>query len=499
MVKKKITKKKFDEKKIVEMGSSKLIDLYIKQNSKLDFTRHSEFLLNPENANKMKNTFIQIGKQFPPDSLKRKTIIRALEKIDNIGNLNAGKRGVPWPPKQHWTSVVKTIQTDFNLTYSQALKKWQSLGKPNPYVKKMEQPKKEQPKKQEIKEQPKKEQPKKISIDGMIKQEPKKELKKVELKKAEPKKEEPKKGEYEYINGEKWKFYGDFGINEELYAKLEKDFRKLFLSPGKVSNEKWAKIQQERKMYYEGQTETDYFPTPKKVVDRLMDYMENDPYVNRMIKHDNIHLFEPSAGTGSLIKGYIERFGVDTKTITANEYKENNILDKLLYNVKITTGDFLEQPTKKNYDLIIMNPPFNKVGQQNYYMEHIIHALNMLNRGGVMFVLCPEFHDVYEHEYRNDNEESLEQMMNKPLKSRDLSMELADSKKIDKKMMKRILKRGDAEKYGKDNPFELRSHQIRLLGYTSGEFDTISHEKKRDVYNLIPLNMKIAIYEIAVA
>jgi len=78
-------------------------------------------------------------------------------------------------------------------------------------------------------------------------------------------------------------------------------------------------------------------------------------------------------------------------------------------------------------------------------------------------------------------------------------MTLSDSNRMTGPMMEKIFNNGDAEDYDKKNKYiELRDHQIRLLGYTSGEFNTISLEKKRKVYNITPLNFKIAIYEIAV-
>lgn len=79
--------KKLDMDKMIEISSSRLIELYISQNSKFDFTEYNKFFSDPENTNKMKNNFIQIGKQFHPDSVRRKIIVRALEKIDSINDL----------------------------------------------------------------------------------------------------------------------------------------------------------------------------------------------------------------------------------------------------------------------------------------------------------------------------------------------------------------------------------------------------------------------------
>jgi hypothetical protein len=126
-----------------------------------------------------------------------------------------------------------------------------------------------------------------------------------------------------------------------------------------------------------------------------------------------------------------------------------------------------------------------------------------------MIVLCPEFH----------NPDKIKNLMpppvktqtkkgkkepnpydNQPLKPIALPESLESSKMMTKPNKEKINKNGDAWTYDKKSgEIELRSHQIRLLGYTDGEFDTVSYDKKNDKYSIKPLNYRIAIYEIAVA
>jgi len=397
-------------------------------------------------------------------------------------------KGYKYPKETpHWTTILKKLiaKEKFVGTWKQAIKNiWQPYKKNNQWRKKTKQ----------VVKKAIKPKPKEVIIKQVIKKEAKKPKEDIYEK---PNDEiDIKLPKQVMRNGNEWMYYGNFGINETGYNEYYNYIKKLFTSPGKVSDEKWSEIQKLRKNFYENQSGFDYFPTPKIVVDRIMHYIENSNLKKFIFHEDNkIHLLEPSAGTGSIIKGYIEKFGFDTDKITANEFREDNLLKKLLDGVIIKTGDFLKMPTKEDYDLIIMNPPFNATGRIDYFMEHIAHAINMLSRGGVMFVLCPAFHK-REDEYNEKIE------TNKQLKSVFLHMNLTDSKKMTEPMKKRINANGDFWTYEKekDNKYfvEMRDHQIELLGYTSGEFDTVQHEKKRDVYSLKPLGMKIALYKIIV-
>ena len=70
------------------------------------------------------------------------SLIANAGRYDN-NDLEGGKRGVPNPPKIHWTSVVKAIKNTYNLDWKHALKKWKDMGKPNPTfnIEKKEKPK----------------------------------------------------------------------------------------------------------------------------------------------------------------------------------------------------------------------------------------------------------------------------------------------------------------------------------------------------------------------
>lgn len=108
-----------------------------------------------------------------------------------------------------------------------------------------------------------------------------------------------------------------------------------------------------------------YFPTPKPVVNKMIDYADIEA------GHE---VLEPSAGSGH-IATEIKNASPDA-ILSVIEYNSglNAILEAKGFNV--VGSDFLEH-TKK-YDRIVMNPPFENFQD----IDHVKHAYELLKPGG---------------------------------------------------------------------------------------------------------------------
>lgn len=113
------------------------------------------------------------------------------------------------------------------------------------------------------------------------------------------------------------------------------------------------------------------FPTPPELAARLVEEAQ-------ILSRDRV--LEPSAGTGNLIKAI--RDSVPEAQIVAIEIRDE--LAELLFNrysktVSVISKDFLQcNGSIGKFDRVVMNPPFAD-GQD---VEHVEHALGMLNEGG---------------------------------------------------------------------------------------------------------------------
>lgn len=108
----------------------------------------------------------------------------------------------------------------------------------------------------------------------------------------------------------------------------------------------------------------DFYPTPKELFDRL----SND------VRYFSGHILEPSAGKGDIIDHIYAKQGWSGKDSVQIDAIENDsrLVDTLLgkgYNV--VWNDFLTYETYKEYDFIIMNPPFSNG------VDHVIKAIEL--------------------------------------------------------------------------------------------------------------------------
>lgn len=129
--------------------------------------------------------------------------------------------------------------------------------------------------------------------------------------------------------------------------------------------------------------ELGYFPTPSKVVSRLLELASIE---------QGMLVLEPSSGQGSIAveiakKTIVHCFEIDLDN--SNKLASNLLKTAPEYSVE--TKDFLTvEPHKANfrgdlYDRVVMNPPFAK----NLAPRHILHALKFLNPGGRLVSVMP--------------------------------------------------------------------------------------------------------------
>lgn len=116
-----------------------------------------------------------------------------------------------------------------------------------------------------------------------------------------------------------------------------------------------------------------YFPTPKPVVERMLEEADID---------EGMKVLEPSAGKGNiadLIKE--EHPGADLDVIEFHMTLRDLLKRK---GHDLAGQDFLEHEGR--YDRIVMNPPFEH-GQD---MQHVQHAFDLLNPGGRVVAIMSE-------------------------------------------------------------------------------------------------------------
>lgn len=111
------------------------------------------------------------------------------------------------------------------------------------------------------------------------------------------------------------------------------------------------------------------FFTDKSILNEIMKYLPD-------IDKDVIHILEPSVGIGNFIPFIIKKYAsaksiiidvvdIDSDVISVLKY----IISKFTFSDSVTINfindDFLLHGFNKRYDLVIGNPPFNKLGSNN--------------------------------------------------------------------------------------------------------------------------------------
>lgn len=142
-----------------------------------------------------------------------------------------------------------------------------------------------------------------------------------------------------------------------------------------------------------------FFPTPDKAADEVF----KRAHLMRKITEPRMRILEPSAGTGNLARRCVDgHYGLDNwsggRASHAADYHATNIVDvvELQQNLaedlkaegiyhKVYAMDFLklDPATTGLYDLIVMNPPFDR-GRD---IDHVMHARKFLKPDGTLVAI----------------------------------------------------------------------------------------------------------------
>lgn len=115
-----------------------------------------------------------------------------------------------------------------------------------------------------------------------------------------------------------------------------------------------------------------YYPTPKKVVDRVL---------SDVLVKEGMKALEPSCGCGRFLDALAVK-GADCFGVEVNHERAEQCRRK---GHSVHTGNFLEMVPTGDFDLVVMNPPF----YGRHYAKHVEHALKFLKPGGQLVAILP--------------------------------------------------------------------------------------------------------------
>lgn len=98
-------------------------------------------------------------------------------------------------------------------------------------------------------------------------------------------------------------------------------------------------------------------------------------------RRSQMRVLEPSCGDGRILDEIRARgcqsFGIEVHAGRAAEARAKGHA--------VLTGNFLEQPARPEFDVVVMNPPF----YGRHYVKHVRHALKFLKPGGTLISILP--------------------------------------------------------------------------------------------------------------
>lgn len=118
-----------------------------------------------------------------------------------------------------------------------------------------------------------------------------------------------------------------------------------------------------------------YFHTPNEVIKMMI-----DPIKGELAK---ANILEPSAGMGAICD-YIKLSGANKTKIFCCEVDENMSATLKGKGYKVLHGDFLNYSGAMNFDLILMNPPFDRGA------DHLLKAWEVMRHGKIVCLLNEE-------------------------------------------------------------------------------------------------------------
>ena len=112
----------------------------------------------------------------------------------------------------------------------------------------------------------------------------------------------------------------------------------------------------------------EFYPTPKSLINKMLEGTDLSMVFS---------VLEPSAGKGDIVEVLKERndnrLKFDIDCIEMDRDLRSVLQGR---GFRVVAGDFLQYNTMKEYDLIIMNPPFSNGS------SHLLKALDLQERNG---------------------------------------------------------------------------------------------------------------------
>lgn len=153
----------------------------------------------------------------------------------------------------------------------------------------------------------------------------------------------------------------------------------------------------------------DFYPTPEHLVNKMLSGLD----------FNFIHsILEPSAGKGNIIDklkeiehpkySYNKKYDFDIDCIEIDDNLRSILKGK---GYRLVYNDFLTYNTMKEYDLIIMNPPFSNG------CKHLLKAIEMQERNGGA-IICLLNAETLKNDYTNDRK-----LLNRKLEEYNASIE----------------------------------------------------------------------------
>lgn len=161
--------------------------------------------------------------------------------------------------------------------------------------------------------------------------------------------------------------------NDVLYRAAMREFMDHYNGTAKSEEEKRKEALKLRQAEVAMSKIPGYFPTPKNVVNRMVEEADIKPGMN---------VLEPSAGSGH-IADLAKEAGANVDTVEINHTLRGILQDK---GHNLVGSDFMQFNEKNKYDRILMNPPFEK-GQD---IDHVMHAYDLLKPGGKLVAIMSE-------------------------------------------------------------------------------------------------------------
>lgn len=135
----------------------------------------------------------------------------------------------------------------------------------------------------------------------------------------------------------------------------------------------------------------DFYPTPKNIIDKMLSGVD-------LSRVNNV--LEPSAGNGDIVEALMENAKKDyhrDRSLDIDCIEPDKNLQHILKgkDFRVVHDDFLTYDTMKEYNLIVMNPPFSNG------CKHLLKALGMQERNGGA-VICLLNAETLKNPYTNE-------------------------------------------------------------------------------------------------